>query len=178
MASERDKAILNMIMNPLMPTGNVAEEVEPQDEDYSQLEGFKDSQSREIEGIRLSEEKKHEEALQKFDEAIKICPNNPSAYNNKAQTLQFLRKLDDSLSYLNKAIELSQGKGKTAAQSFAQRALIHRCQGRPDEAKADLEKAAELGNKFAKLELVALNPYAAMCNQMLGDVMEKLKNGN
>ncbi|CAD5212323.1 unnamed protein product [Bursaphelenchus okinawaensis] len=178
MASERDKAILNMIMNPMMPTGNVTEDVPVEEEDYSHLENYSKAQELEVDGIRLSEEKKHDEALLKFDQAIEICPNNPSAYNNKAQTLQFQRKMDEALTLLNKAIELSKGKGKTAAQSFAQRALIHRCQGRPYAAKEDLEKSAALGNKFAKMELVTLNPYAAMCNQMLGDVMEKLKHGN
>jgi hypothetical protein len=41
----------------------------------------------------------------------------------------------------------------------------------------DYQKAANLGSKFAKMELVTLNPYAAMCNQMLFEVMEKLRKG-
>ena len=34
-----------------------------------------------------------------------------------------------------------------------------------------------MGNVRAKTELVALNPYAAMCNQMLAEVLEKAKQG-
>lgn len=77
---------------------------------------------------------------------------------------------------LDKALELSQGRGKTAGQAYAQRALIHRCQGRTEQARADYQHAAALGNKFAKMELVTLNPYSAMCNQMLSDVMQRLRN--
>ena len=41
----------------------------------------------------------------------------------------------------------------------------------------DFKCAAHLGNEFAKQMLVALNPYAALCNQMLSEVMTKLRAG-
>jgi hypothetical protein len=43
--------------------------------------------------------------------------------------------------------------------------------------QADYEKAAELGSGFAKMQLIAMNPYAAMCNKMLAEVMTKLQRG-
>ena len=39
--------------------------------------------------------------------------------------------------------------------------------GDSDGAWRDFERAGQLGNAFAKREAVRLNPYSAMCNQML-----------
>lgn len=43
--------------------------------------------------------------------------------------------------------------------------------------QADFQKAADLGSPFAKMQVVALNPYAAMCNKMLSEVFNNLKQG-
>ncbi|CAJ0574758.1 unnamed protein product, partial [Mesorhabditis spiculigera] len=40
---------------------------------------------------------------------------------------------------------------------------------------ADYEQASSLGSSFAKMQLVALNPYAAMCNKMLAEVMGNMR---
>ena len=50
--------------------------------------------------------------------------------------------------------------------------------GDEDGAKEDLRNAANLGGQFAKQLLVTLNPYAALCNQMLAEVMCKLRSGD
>ena len=47
-----------------------------------------------------------------------------------------------------------------------------------DEAALEcFKKSAALGNRFAKQQTVALNPYAAMCNQMLSELFTKVKEG-
>jgi hypothetical protein len=43
--------------------------------------------------------------------------------------------------------------------------------------QADFERAAAGGCVFAKNQLIALNPYAAMCNKMLGGVFDRLRRG-
>ena len=48
--------------------------------------------------------------------------------------------------------------------------MIHRLEGRDDLARKDFDLAAQLGSSFAKSALAAMNPYAAMCNQMLKNV--------
>ena len=40
-----------------------------------------------------------------------------------------------------------------------------------------LQAAAMLGNKFAQSQVVKLNPYAKLCNQMLTEAIEKLQDG-
>ena len=56
--------------------------------------------------------------------------------------------------------------------------MIHRLEGRDDLARSDFESAANLGSKFAKAALAAMNPYAAMCNQMLKNVFTALEKGS
>lgn len=42
---------------------------------------------------------------------------------------------------------------------------------------ADFKIAASLGGQFAKRQVIAMNPYAALCNQMLAEVITKLRTG-
>ncbi|PIO75238.1 hypothetical protein TELCIR_02727 [Teladorsagia circumcincta] len=85
--------------------------------------------------------------------------------------------ISEALDDLNQAISLSKGVGRSACQAFVQRAMIHRLHGDDDSARADFQKAAELGSSFAKMQVIALNPYAAMCNKMLSEVFSNLKKG-
>nr|CAD7423260.1 unnamed protein product [Timema monikensis] len=75
---------------------------------------------------------------------------------------------------LDEAIRLSGGHGRSGCQALCQRALLYRKEGREDEARVDLQKAAAQGNQFARSQLVEMNPYAALCNAMLHNVMSKL----
>lgn len=44
-----------------------------------------------------------------------------------------------------------------------------------DDARRDFEEAAKMGSKFAKTQLVEINPFAALCNQMLRQAFDQLK---
>lgn len=78
---------------------------------------------------------------------------------------------------LNNAINLSGGKGRAGCQALCQRGLIHLKEKNEKDAKSDFEAAAKLGSRFAKAQLVQMNPYAAMCNKMLKEMMTRLQNG-
>ncbi|KAG3286647.1 tetratricopeptide repeat domain 36 [Ictidomys tridecemlineatus] len=77
---------------------------------------------------------------------------------------------------LDRALALSGGRGRAARQGFVQRGLLARLQGRDDDARRDFEQAARLGSPFARRQLVLLNPYAALCNRMLADMMGQLRS--
>lgn len=77
---------------------------------------------------------------------------------------------------LEKAISLSRGTGRTACQALVQRGLLLRLAGSNEEARVDFEKAAALGSEFARQQAVILNPYAALCNRMLSEVINKIRN--
>jgi hypothetical protein len=61
--------------------------------------------------------------------------------------------VEEALSDLNRAIELSGGRGKATEQALTQRGIIWRVTLR---------------------EVVQLNPYSALCNRMLTEPIGKL----
>ena len=78
-----------------------------------------------------------------------------------------------ALNDLNKAVELSGGKGLAASQAFVQRGLLSKINKDNETALQDFKCAARLGNAFAKQQITEMNPYAALCNQMLCEVFAK-----
>lgn len=115
--------------------------------------------------------------MQKFGKAIEVAPARASGYNNRAQALRLVGDVEGAMNDLNKAVELSTGKGKAACQAYTQRALIKRLHGDDEDALEDFKKAAALGSEFAKAQVIALNPYAAMCNAMMMEMVSKVKKG-
>ncbi|XP_070560554.1 tetratricopeptide repeat protein 36 homolog isoform X2 [Ptychodera flava] len=140
-------------------------------------EVVKEAKRLEILGVRAAEGGDINTAMEYFSQAIDVAPDRASGYNNRAQALRLKGDVQGALTDLNKAIELSQAKGKAACQAFTQRGLIRRLEGQNELALEDFKKAADLGSAFAKSQVVQMNPYAAMCNKMLAEVMTKLKNG-
>lgn len=84
--------------------------------------------------------------------------------------------LSGALEDLDQAISLSSGSGRTACQALVQRGLLRRLACQNDGARADFENAAALGSDFARQQAVVLNPYAALCNKMLSEVINKIRN--
>lgn len=159
----------------------------------------------ELQGVSAAESGDVSVALERFGEAIRLLPERASGYNNRAQALRLCGDVagerrrggwvvggpvtplsaptpltplsrPGALRDLDMAIRLSRGRGRAACQSFVQRGLIHRLQGRQEDARRDWEQAARLGSPFARRQLVLLNPYSALCNQMLGQMLGRLRN--
>ena len=108
-----------------------------------------------------------------------MASNWASAYNNRAQTLRLSGNIDAALRDLDKAISLSEKYEdfKVLSQASTQKGMILRLNGKDEEALACFKVAASHGNAFAKQQIVCLNPYAAMCNKMLNDLFQKIRNG-
>ncbi|XP_077263966.1 tetratricopeptide repeat protein 36-like isoform X2 [Temnothorax americanus] len=130
--------------------------------------------------IVCAEEKKFDESFQLFHEALKQAPKSPSILNDRAQALRLANRDEgencnfdyranylEALKDLHQAVELSEGKGRAGIQALCQRGALYRWMKQDDKAKEDFTRAAKAGSSFAKSQLVALNPYAAMCNAML-----------
>eukprot|EP01135_Chromosphaera_perkinsii_P008150 Nk52_evm1s1149 gene=Nk52_evmTU1s1149 len=184
MAQAHDEAILDCIFNPNMPydPAAVLERRKKQKDGEAGGGGKKEPTEEEIEmkkmefeGIKLAETGKFQEAIQCFDELLEKHPSYASGYNNRAQTFQLCERVEDALKDLEKAIEYGQNDNFVLRNAYTQRAMIEKLRGDDDAAKSDFEKAAELGGELAKMELVKMNPYAAMCNQMMSEVMHQLK---
>ena len=69
------------------------------------------------------------------------------------QVYQLRQQVDEALSDLNKAIDLSGGRGKVAEQAHTQRGIIWRVKGDDEKALEDFRKAGKLGNRFAQKQV-------------------------
>ncbi|KAK9958421.1 hypothetical protein ABG768_010543 [Culter alburnus] len=180
MASAHDKAVLQAIFNPTSPFGDIPglnQEDDLTDDDSAfDPELVKQVKDLELQGVSAAESGDLPAALQHFNQAIKILPQRASAYNNRAQTKRLQGDTKGAIEDLEIAISLSSGVGRSACQALVQRGLLLRLSGRDEEARVDFERAAALGSEFARQQAVILNPYAALCNRMLSEVINKLRN--
>lgn len=180
MATEHDKAVLQAIFNPASPFGDIPglnQEEELTDDDSAfDMELLKQVKELEMRGVSAAEAGDLRAALQLFNQAIQAMPERASAYNNRAQTRRLHGDTAGAIEDLEKAISLSRGTGRTACQALVQRGLLLRLACQDDKARVDFERAAALGSEFARQQAVILNPYAALCNKMLAEVINKLRN--
>ncbi|CAH1774014.1 unnamed protein product [Owenia fusiformis] len=177
--SEHDNTVLRRIFNPELPySDTVNYEEESEAENTENLpEAENEARQLEIEGVKAAESGDVGASLERFNSAINRCPSRASCYNNRAQALRLKGDTACAMLDVNKALELSGGKGKAATQAFVQRGLLNKKEGQDEKALDDFKHAAKLGSAFAKHVVVQMNPYAAMCNAMLAEVMQKVKCG-
>ncbi|XP_043072676.1 tetratricopeptide repeat protein 36 [Puntigrus tetrazona] len=180
MASAHDRAVLQAIFNPTSPFGDIPglnqEDELTDDDSVFDPELVKQVKDLELQGVSAAEAGDLPAALQLFNQAIRILPQRASAYNNRAQTKRMQGDTNGAVEDLERAVSLSGGVGRSACQALVQRGLLLRLSGRDEEARVDFEKAAALGSEFARQQAVILNPYAALCNRMLSEVINKLRN--
>ncbi|XP_060521646.1 tetratricopeptide repeat protein 36 homolog [Cylas formicarius] len=173
---DHDKAVLTCIFNPHLPIVEAyqvrATELK---DDEEQNDLVLKTKKMEMEAVERAEKGDLEFGLQLLTEAINIAPERPSLYNNRAGVFQYMRRFDEALNDLSTAIKLCTDKHqKTTCRAHLQRGLLHRRADDMDQARRDFEVAAKMGSTLAKSQLIEINPYAALCNQMLKQVMEKL----
>eukprot|EP00112_Aurelia_sp_Birch-Aquarium-sp1_P007557 Seg1823.11 transcript_id=Seg1823.11/GoldUCD/mRNA.D3Y31 product="Tetratricopeptide repeat protein 36" protein_id=Seg1823.11/GoldUCD/D3Y31 len=177
-ARSKDDLVLEAIFNPNLPNvteEEICKECSCDDElDPAILSKVKEL---EIEGVNAAEAGDMEKSLQVLNNAINLAPNYASSYNNRAQLYRIQGDMEAAKQDLETAISLSNGQGKAAAQAYTQRALLKKVDGDNEGAYHDFKRAACLGNSFAKSQAVQMNPYAALCNQMLSQAVDKLKRG-
>ena len=62
-----------------------------------------------------------------MSKAMALTPTRASCYNNRAQIHRFNSNISAALQDLNKAIQISHGRGRSACQAFCQRGMyIHK----------------------------------------------------
>ncbi|XP_072469174.1 tetratricopeptide repeat protein 36 [Notamacropus eugenii] len=188
MGTPNDQAVLRAIFSPDTPFGDVPgwelgedqiekNQVEDEDDTFPG-DLLEQTKNLELQGVTAAEAGNLSTALERFSQAINLLPGRASAYNNRAQARRLQGDVAGALEDLDRAIQLSRGRGRAACQSYVQRGLVARLQGRDDDARGDFEKAARLGSPFARRQLVLLNPYAALCNRMLADMMRQLRGAS
>ncbi|KAJ0176817.1 hypothetical protein K1T71_007996 [Dendrolimus kikuchii] len=172
--SERDKAVLRSIFDPTATIAEVADDGDTFAEDNDEPSTPEGTESAKLcaQGVKLAEEGNLEEALQILTKGVEIAPERAAAYNDRAQLLRLMQKDADAMKDIDRALQLTEGKlGRARALALCQRGVLLRKQGKDDDARTVFTEAAKLGSSFAKKQVVELNPYAALCNQMLSQVM-------
>lgn len=88
----------------------------------------------------------YDQAISKFNEDIKIDPNNADAYNNRGLAHQYYKRgLDQALSDYSKAIEIN----PAYAGAYNNRGLLYgKYKGEFDKAISDFTKAIEINPNF------------------------------
>ena len=104
-------------------------------------------------GLALHRQKKLDEAITAYRQAIQLSPNDAEAYNQLGNALQDLQKLDEAIAAYRKAVELA--PNNPIFYSFLGSALF--ADKKLDEAIAAYGKAIELEAK--KDQLGSLNPF-------------------
>merc|ERR1712106_104281 len=177
MTTQSDREVLNSILNPNLPLGEGLfdpEERVPEDKSDEDDAMVKELES---EAVKAAEAGDIKRALGIFDKVVSIAPDRPSSYNNRAQALRLAGRPDSALKDLDKAIQISEGKGRSGSSALCQRGVLNRKEGRDDDALTDFKAAADEGSGFAKSMMVEMNPYAAMCNAMLKNVFTAMSEG-
>ncbi|CAI8037346.1 Tetratricopeptide repeat protein 36 [Geodia barretti] len=178
--SSSDDRILEVIFDPEAPLLALQEDGELEGgggHSEQQQPAPREVREREVRAVQAAEEGRLDEALQLLNEAVAMAPDSASVYNNRAQVYQLRQQMEEALSDLNKAVELSGGRGKAGEQALCQRGIIWRVKGEEERALQDFKRAAKLGSRFAQRQVVQLNPYSALCNQMLTEAIGKLQRG-
>lgn len=148
--------------------------------EYTNIQTYPDEDVKILEllAIQQAEAVKTSLALETINRAIDLCPEDlrASLYNNKAQILRLIggdESINEALKLLDSVIKLSGANNnkRVLRLSSAQRAWINFRAGRTEEAFKDFELAGKLGCGESKRMAVRCNPYAAMCNQFMQEIL-------
>ena len=116
------------------------------------------------------------EALKWANKSVELAPLRAGSYNNRAVVYrQFQTEEKDKLAMLDleKAIELSKGKGMAGKQAYNQRASMKIRDGDKNDALVDLHKSAGMGDKWAKNLIVQCNDMQKLCGQAVNEMMKQ-----
>jgi tetratricopeptide (TPR) repeat protein len=105
------------------------------------LSPAQDVQSYIDQGIQHSQAGRYDQALQAFDQAMKLKPNDPALITFKGIVYYAKGQNDKALKEFETAIKLNPNFGR----AYYQRGMIYEKQEKYDQALADLKKAKSLG---------------------------------
>lgn len=140
-----------------------------------------ESKRLEMKAIESANNGQYDQAYDYFQQALQLWPENASVLNNRAQTYRLQNRIADARQDLDEAIQLLGDLNlsvdphlrQVARQAYCQRALIHLLEENRELGLKDMQRSAQLGNRFARAYMAKMNPYAALCNQMLQDMFQQ-----
>ena len=100
-----------------------------------------DVQSLINQGMQASQAGRYDQALQAFDQALKLKPNDPAIISYQATVYYAKGNNAKAMELCNQAIKLN----PSFARAYNQRGMIYQSQEKYREALPDLQKAKSLG---------------------------------
>ncbi|KAL3320771.1 Tetratricopeptide repeat protein 36 [Cichlidogyrus casuarinus] len=179
-----DQQVLSRIFSPDDPNLFQTIDLElPLDDDFTKTLNLKDKEALtnlQLEAIKLAEEGRLEEALKAFDFIVVKFPKFTAAWNDRAQVKVLMQREREAAQDLETAMTLNGPETRCEAikQVYSQYGLLMLAAGEQEKALESFKKAASMGDAFAKKQLVQLNPYAALCNKYIGDLLKKAMQGD
>lgn len=101
-------------------------------------------------GLKYYREKKYDEAVKEFEQAVKLDPKNATIVNNLGFTLYRFEKYESSVVWLRKAIEVDPQR----AVAYANLADAYMKLGKTAEARQHYEKYAEMAPNSPSIDYV------------------------
>jgi tetratricopeptide (TPR) repeat protein len=92
-------------------------------------------------GVILSRRGRYEQALNDYDQALRLNPLLLNAWINRGNVLVRMKRLEEAIPDYDKAVELSDGQ---SALAFYNRGIAHEKQGNTARARRDYLRAVEL----------------------------------
>ena len=86
-------------------------------------------------------------------ERLIFCAPLPPTHTHTHQVYRLQAQVDLALADLDRAIQLSGGRGRAAEQAYTQRGLVWRLRGEDERALEDFKSAARLGSHFAQKQV-------------------------
>ena len=138
------REVLNSILNPNLPLGEGLFDPEEKVEEEKSDKDDAKVKDLEAEAVKAAEAGDVKKALDIFDkvydiildisslcdfpvsQVVSLAPDRPASYNNRAQALRLAGRPDSALKDLDKAIQLSQGKGRSGSSALCQRGVLNR----------------------------------------------------
>jgi tetratricopeptide (TPR) repeat protein len=105
------------------------------------LSAAQDVQSAIDQGIKHSQSGRYDQALQAFDQALKLKPNDPALITYKATVYYAKGNNAQAVQLCEQALKVNPNFGR----AYYQRGMIYEKQEKFDQALADLKKAKSLG---------------------------------
>jgi tetratricopeptide (TPR) repeat protein len=105
------------------------------------LSPAQDVQSSIAQGIQHSQASRYDQALQAFDQALKLQPNDPALITYKGIVYYAQGQNGRAMKEFEAALKLNPSFGR----AYYQRGMIYEKQEKYDQALADLKKAKSLG---------------------------------
>ena len=92
-------------------------------------------------GQRLYRDGRVQEAIQQYNESIRLNPDFDEVYNDRGAAFMTIRQFEQAIEDFNEAIR----RDPTAGGFYANRAMAYTLAGNEEAAQQDINKAVELG---------------------------------